>query len=358
MNKQGILLINLGSPDSPSVADVRTYLREFLMDERVIDVPYLARFAIVHGAVLPFRPKKSAEAYRAIWRADGSPLIQISKNLQKRMQGATGILVELAMRYRNPSVELALQNLVDHGVDDVLVVPLFPHYAKSSYESAVERVREVAAQSAPHVNLRVLAPYFEEPPYINALMKSAEPYLARDFDHLLFSFHGVPERHLRKTDPTGCHCLSVSGCCEKASDAHATCYRRQCIRTAEAFAATAGLPEPRWSWSFQSRLGSDEWLKPYTHEELARLAGAGVRKLIVMCPAFAVDCLETLEEIGMRGRETFLQAGGTEFALVPCLNDQPAWVQALSNMSTSALSENGPDHAAFDAKSRSVGSRR
>ena len=329
---KGVLLVNLGSPDSPSVPDVRRYLREFLMDGRVLDVNWLLRFCIVHFAILPSRPKHSAEAYHAIWTPAGSPLVVTSRNVQAKLQGRVSVPVELAMRYQNPSIPDVVRSLARKGADEVLLIALFPHYAMSSFETAVERVKEVARALAPQMRLQVQAPYFDEPGYIGALAGSAAEYLQRPYDHLLFSFHGVPERHLRKSDPTGRHCLSGPNCCTTPSPAHATCYRAQCFRTVAAFVKQAGVPEGKYSIAFQSRLGRDPWLKPYADQELARLPGRGVKKLLVICPAFVSDCLETIEEIGMRGRETFLGAGGTDFALIPCLNEHPLWLEALEKM--------------------------
>jgi protoporphyrin/coproporphyrin ferrochelatase len=331
MNK-GVLLVNLGSPDSPSVADVRRYLREFLMDGRVLDAPWLVRFCIVHLAILPFRPKHSAEAYQKIWTPAGSPLVVTSRTVQAKLQQRVNVPVELAMRYQNPSIPDAVHSLASKGVDEVLLIPLFPHYAMSSFETAVERVKRVAAALAPQLRIQVQPPYFDEPGYMSALVGSAQDYLRRPYDHLLFSFHGLPERHLRKSDPTSRHCLVMENCCATPSPAHATCYRAQCFKTVAAFVKQAGVPEGRYSIAFQSRLGRDPWLKPYTDHELPRLAQCGVRKLLVICPAFVSDCLETLEEIGLRGRETFLGAGGTDFALIPCLNEHPLWLEAVERM--------------------------
>jgi len=328
---KAILLVNLGSPDSPSVRDVRRYLNEFLMDGRVIDVAWPLRRLIV-GLILIRRPKASAHAYRTIWTPAGSPLIVTSRNVQRKLQERVSVPGELAMRYQNPPIEVAVKNLVSQGVDEVLLIPLFPHYAMSSYETAVERVKEVAAKLAPQIRLTVQPPYFEQPDYIAALVASAEPWLKREFDRLLFSFHGIPERHLHKSDPTKTHCLQVADCCNTASPAHEFCYRHQCFATVQAFAQQARLSEKKYAVSFQSRLGRAPWLTPYTDWEIERLAKSGVRKLLVICPAFVADCLETLEEIGMRGRDTFLQAGGKEFALIPCLNEHPLWIEALAKM--------------------------
>jgi ferrochelatase len=330
MSIKGVLLVNLGSPDSPSVPDVRRYLREFLMDGRVLDAPWPIRFFVVHATILPSRPRQSAEAYHSIWESEGSPLIVISRRLQALLQQRLNLPVELAMRYQNPSIERAIDALARRHVDELLLIPLFPHYAMSSFETAVERVRELLKRRAPGMGLTVQPPYFDHPDYIAALVASAEPYLKRGYDHVLFSFHGIPERHLRKSDPTRSHCLAVPECCSKPSPAHATCYRAQCLATVRAFVARS-QPAP-YSVSFQSRLGREPWLTPYTDHELVRLARSGVRRLVVLCPAFVADCLETIEEIGMRGRASFLESGGTELHLVPCLNDHPLWVKTLEGM--------------------------
>jgi len=334
----GVLLINLGSPDSPSVADVRKYLGEFLMDPRVLDVPWPVRWCVVNLAILPKRPTESAEAYKKIWTKDGSPLVVTSRNVRRELQHRVGdgLVVELAMRYQNPGIEAAIMRLRAQGVTDLLVFPLFPHYAMSSFETAVVRARETAMKLAPEMKLKIAEPYFNDPDYIAALVASASDFLNAGCDHLLFSFHGLPERHLRKANPG--HCLATPDCCETPNPAHRTCYRAQCFATARAFVAAAGVPADKFSVSFQSRLGRDPWLKPYTDFELPRLAGKGVKKLLVICPAFVSDCLETLEEIALRGREIFLEAGGRDFALIPCLNEHPRWLAALEKIVRADLS--------------------
>jgi ferrochelatase len=330
MSNPGVLLVNLGSPDSPSVGDVRKYLREFLMDKRVLDAPYPVRFCIVNFAILPSRPKQSAEAYAKVWQPEGSPLVSMGRRVHTELQRRVGVPVELAMRYRSPSIESAIKNLRDQGVDKILLIPMFPHYAMSSYETAMARVSEIVAKAAPHISLEVIPPYYNDPAYIDALVASAAPYLERDYDHLLFSFHGIPERHLKQVDPTGCHCLKKENCCVAPSPAHATCYRAQCFKTVEAFVQKA--PISRYSIAFQSRLGKDPWLTPYADKEIERLANDGVKTLLVICPSFVADCLETIEEIGIRGRESLLSAGGRELVLIPCLNDHPRWIAALEKM--------------------------
>jgi len=328
---KGILLVNLGSPDSPSVSDVRRYLNEFLMDARVIDVAWPIRRFVV-GMILINRPKESAHAYQKVWMKEGSPLVVISKNVLKKLQPRVKVPVELAMRYQNPSIDSALRKLAGQGVDDLLLIPLFPQYAMSSFETAVERVKELAAKIAPGMRIKVQPPFYKDPDFISALVASSEEHLKSGYDHLLFSYHGLPERQIKKSDPTGTHCLMAENCCEVASPAHATCYRAQCYQTTKAFAEKAGIPRGKYSVSFQSRLGKDPWLKPYTDFELERLAKEGVKKLLVICPAFVSDCLETIEEIGMRGRESFMQAGGKEFDQIPCVNEHPLWIDALVGM--------------------------
>jgi ferrochelatase len=328
---KAILLVNLGSPDSPSVPDVRRYLNEFLMDGRVIDTPWLLRRFIV-GMILINRPKESGHAYEKIWTKDGSPLVVTSKNVQKLLQSRLIMPVELAMRYQNPSIESAVKNLAAKSITDILLIPMFPHYAMSSYETAVVRVREVARKLAPQMKVTVQPPYFEDANYIAALVASAKSFLEKDYDHLLFSYHGIPERHLHKSDPTGCHCLQKENCCEVASASRATCYRAQCFATTEAFVKFAGVPREKYSVSFQSRLGKDPWLKPYTDYELPRLANEGKKKMLVICPAFVSDCLETIEEIGMRGCEQFLAGSGREYTRIPCMNEHPRWIDALEKM--------------------------
>lgn len=341
MSKRGVLLINLGSPDSPKTGDVRRYLREFLMDGRVIDCAWPVRFALVNLAIIPKRAHESAKAYESIWTREGSPLVATSKKVCAELAKLVDVPVELAMRYQNPSIEEAVNNLVYNGVVELLVIPLFPHYAMSSFETAAERAVEIAFEQAPHMKVKVADPFYARPDYIRALVARAEPYLSKPFDHLLFSFHGLPERHLRKADPTGQHDLSRENCCDPSNPAHKTCYRAHCYATVREFARAHGLPREKYSVAFQSRLGREVWMQPYTDVELQRLAKQGVKRLAVMCPAFVADCLETIEEIGMRGRDTFLSNGGKEFTLIPCLNEHSLWVEALANMVREFTGESG-----------------
>lgn len=311
---------------------MRRYLREFLMDPRVMDVPWPLRALIVHLAVVPFRAKFSAAAYARIWTSNGSPLVVTGRQVQRLLEDRLGLPVELGMRYGNPSIASALQRLLDHNIDKLLVVPLFPHYAISSYETTVTRTRELIQATAPNLSVSVQPPFYDHPAYIQALVATAEPELRRGFDHLLFSFHGLPERHIRKADPTGKHCLGRSDCCEIDSPATPTCYRAQCLRTMKAFVAKAGLGGRSCSFAFQSRFGPGQWLQPETFDTIKRLAQQGCKRLVVICPSFVADCLETLEEIGVRAKELYQKAGGGEFVTIRCLNDHPAWIDALAHM--------------------------
>ena len=324
--------MNLGSPDSTDVKDVRRYLDEFLMDERVIDYPYLFRLLLVKGIIVPFRAPKSAEAYKSIWTSEGSPLIVFTKQLQEALQKQVTEPVEIAMRYGNPAPKQAYDNLLKkiHGLEEVVLMPLYPHYAMSSYETAVEFMKEVHRKNKYSFKLTTIAPYYNNEEYIHALAQSIRPYLQNDFDRLLFSYHGVPERHILKGDITGSHCLKSPNCCVVASPAHKYCYRHQCFKTTDLVTNELRIPKEKFELSFQSRLGRDKWLTPYTAQRLSELPREGARKLLVACPAFVSDCLETLEEIAGQGKEIFLHAGGESFTMIPCLNTHPLWVNAIA----------------------------
>lgn len=323
--------MNLGSPDSTSVKDLRKYLSEFLMDERVIDYPYLLRLLLVRGIIVPFRAPKSAEGYKSVWTKEGSPLLVLTRQLQEQLQQYVQEPVEIAMRYGNPTPAAAYDKLMKQvpGLEEVIAIPLYPHYAMSSYETAVEYAREVWKKKNYPFKLTFIKPYFDEASYIEALANSIAPYLQQEYDHILFSYHGVPERHIRKGDITGTHCLKVNQCCEVASPAHKQCYRHQCFTTTKLVTEKLNITKEKFSFSFQSRLGREEWLKPYTASRLEEMPKEGIKKLLVVCPAFVSDCLETLEEIAEEGKETFLHAGGEAFTMIPCLNIHPDWVQTL-----------------------------
>ncbi|HEX5152885.1 MAG TPA: ferrochelatase [Parafilimonas sp.] len=334
MNAQSraIILMNLGSPDSTAVKDVKRYLTEFLMDERVIDKPYLLRSLLVRGIIVPFRAKNSAHAYSKIWTDEGSPLIVISKQFQKELQKDFEEPVELVMRYQNPSAEYVLSKLHRERpqLKEIVLLPLYPHYAMSSYETAVEDIKHVHQKKRYTTTLTTIKPFYNNAAYVNALAESIKPYLQNAYDKILFSYHGIPERHVIKTDVTGQHCLKVNRCCHIDSPAHAYCYRHQTIMTTELVAKVLQIPGEKLEQTFQSRLGNDPWLTPFTAKRITELPGEGVKKLLILCPAFVSDCLETLEEIAMQARESFIAAGGESLTLIPCLNTNPLWIQTVS----------------------------
>jgi ferrochelatase len=328
---KGVLLVNLGSPNSTSTKDVRNYLDEFLMDERVIDVPYLFRAFLVKGIILNTRPKKSATAYKKIWWDEGSPLIVLSKRLHKKVQENTNIPVELAMRYGNPSMKSGFQKLADQGVDEILLIPLYPQFAMATTETIEVLAKEIVKKQFPNIKLTMVPAFYNQPDYVEVLGESIQTSLdALKPEHLLFSYHGVPERHIKKSDITKSHCKIDGSCCNTPSAAHEFCYRHQCYETTKNVAAKLNLQEGSYSTSFQSRLGSDPWLQPYTDKTIDNFAINGLKKIAVVTPAFVSDCLETLEEIGMEAKHSFMENGGEEFNMIPCLNDNDNWVKTLS----------------------------
>ncbi|MDN6280711.1 MAG: ferrochelatase [Psychroflexus sp.] len=328
---KGVLLVNLGSPASTDPKDVKSYLGEFLMDERVIDVPYLLRAILVKGIILNTRPKQSAKAYSKIWWDDGSPLIVLSERLQSKVNEETSVPIALAMRYGEPSMKDGLQELYEQGVTDVLLVPLYPQFAMATTETIIVLAEQLRDEFFPKINYTVVPPFYNHPDYITVLSRSIiEKIEEIDYDHLLFSYHGIPERHIRKSDITNSHCKIDGSCCQTASRAHQFCYRHQCFETTRLVAEKLKLKEGTYSTSFQSRLGFDPWLKPYTDRTVERLAQEGTKKLAVVTPAFVSDCLETLEEIAMEADEIFKENSGEEFTFIPCINDREDWVKTLS----------------------------
>jgi ferrochelatase len=303
---------------------------QFLMDGRVIDYPYVFRKILVGGIIVPFRASKSAEAYKTIWTKEGSPLIVFTRQLQQALQQQVEEPVEIAMRYGNPSMTEGFDNLLKRcpDMEEVLAIPLYPHYAMSSYETAVEYAKGVHQKNKYSFRLNFVPPYYKEEHYLHALSENMRPYLEQEYDHILFSYHGVPGRHIKKSDPTGAHCLLSPDCCELASPAHATCYRHQCFTTTREVVSRLNIPAAKYSISFQSRLGKG-WLEPFTDIRLEEMPKEGIRNLLIVCPAFVSDCLETLEEIEIRGRGSFIGAGGQSYTMIPCLNTHPLWVDAL-----------------------------
>lgn len=321
--KKGVLLINLGSPDSTDEKDVRKYLREFLMDPMVLDSPWLVRKSVVELAILPKRPAASAEAYKKIWLEEGSPLIVISQKVRKKLQEKLDIPVALGMRYQSPSIRSALQELYDKGVKDVLVIPLYPQYTMSSTWSVVGKTREVQKKYFKDVNLTFLNSFYDRPDYIQVLSEHIQKQLPDSFDKLLFSYHGIPERHDQKATEIG----------KKYTDSNIKTYRNQCYETTELIRKELNLPAEKVMVSFQSRLGKDPWIKPYTDFVLKDFPEEGVKNIAVVAPAFVSDCLETLEEIAMGYEELFLESGGEKYRYLPCLNESDAWIDLLAKWS-------------------------
>jgi ferrochelatase len=329
MNGSGLLLLNLGSPDSFSVPDVRKYLGEFLMDERVIDVPFPIRSMIVRGLILPFRPRRSAYAYSRIWTKEGSPLKVITESFKNEVERIIDMPAAVAMRYGNPKPAAAIEELRKKcgRLNRIFIAPMYPHYAMSSYETAVEHAVE---QIPGDVEVHILKPFYKETGYIDCLAESIRQHLDAPFDHILFSYHGLPVRHLKKADRTNRHCYSSPHCCDVPSEAWGTCYKHQVTQTTKLVAEKLALAPSKYSIAFQSRLWRDEWIKPFTSQVLGEFPSKGIKRLVVVCPAFVADCLETLEEIGITGKEGFLKAGGESLKVVPCLNTFAPWVTAFS----------------------------
>ncbi len=327
-------MINLGSPDSTSIKDVRKYLDEFLMDERVIGKSYWFRWFLVKVIILNTRPRKSAKAYKKIWWKEGSPLIVLSKRLFDKITKLVKFPVALAMRYGSISIFKGLKELDDKGVKNITVLPLYPHYAMSSYETVVEKVKDEVKTNFPHLKIKTVEPFYNDKKYIDLLCKKIKSTISKiEYDHILFSYHGIPISHLKISDPTNSHCYKVKDCCNNHSDAHKFCYKHQVLETTELVIKKLKIDKNKYSNAFQSRLPNEAWLKPYTDDELVRLAKEGKKKLVIVTPAFVTDCLETLEEIAMEGKEEFLEAGGESYHYVPCLNDDDDWAKLISKWS-------------------------
>ncbi len=331
----GVLLINLGTPDSPEVGDVRKYLREFLSDPRVVDINPVGRWFLLNLVILPFRPKRSAHAYQKIWTEEGSPLLVYSRQLAERVQVQLGerFAVRLAMRYQSPSIRAAFEELIAEDVEKIILLPLFPQYSSAATGSALDKTFELASEQWNVPVLEAIGPFFADEGFLRAFVDVARPVLddvAPDF--VLFSFHGLPERQVKRGDPTGKHCLVSETCCAALGPANRYCYRAQCFATARALAAELKLDDAHHGVSFQSRLGRDPWIRPYTDEILQELRDKGVNRLAILSPAFVADCLETLEELAIGIKERWKEMGGEAMVLVPSLNAHPTWVDAVVRM--------------------------
>tara|TARA_B100001093_G_scaffold71049_1_gene61673 strand:- start:591 stop:1589 length:999 start_codon:yes stop_codon:yes gene_type:complete len=329
---KGILLINLGSPKDLELDSIKKYLKEFLSDDLVIDYPKLLQQILVNWIIIPSRYKNTREAYAEIWTDQGSPLINNTISLGKKISTKSGVPLEVAMRYQYPSIEEGLVNLRDKGCSDIFVVPLYPHYAMSTTLTTENEVKRIEHELSLNLNLTFAESFYKEEGYIESLSQTIDLNRQENSDYLLFSYHGIPNRHLTKTDPTKSHCLKVQNCCDIESEAKPYCYKAQVIETSRLCANKLHLDDGQWGISFQSRIGPG-WIEPFTDKELVKLVEKGVKRLDVVCPAFVIDNLETLEEMNIRGRETFLEAGGDSFNYIPCLNDDNTWVDFLIGLS-------------------------
>jgi ferrochelatase len=335
MAKKGILLVNLGTPDSPKTADVRKYLDEFLMDPRVIDVNPALRTFLVKGLIVPFRSPKSAKLYQKIWSDEtGSPLLHYSKLQLKALQERLGdeYQVELAMRYQSPSIESALNRLKEALVSDIKVIPLFPQYASASTGSVHDKVMELVKQWQTIPNISFVNSFHNDDLMIETFANNGRKHQPETYDHVLFSFHGLPQRQIKKCDHTHSYCLQVDGCCSTLNDTNKFCYSAQSYDTARLIAEKLNLPKEKYTVCFQSRLGNDPWVQPYTSQVVAQLATEGKKRLLVFCPAFVADCLETVYEVTEEYGGEFRALGGEHVQLVESLNDSPTFIDALERM--------------------------
>ena len=326
----GLLLVNLGTPDAPRPREVRRYLREFLSDPRVLDLPRALRFLLLELVILPRRPRVSAAAYRKIWTSEGSPLLVHGRALAAKVQALFGddVRVELAMRYGEPSIAGALDRFAAAGVSRLVVFPLYPQYSSAATGSSIERVQRLASARWNTPFLQVVPPFYDYAAYVEARAEVARPYLDAAPERVFFSFHGLPERQIRKSDPTGRHCLASPGCCDSVGADNRYCYRAQCHAAARLLADRLGVPEEKRIVCFQSRLGRSPWISPATEEVLAAEARKGVRHAVIV-PSFVTDCLETLEELAIRGVEIWRRNGGETLRVVPALNASDRFAEAV-----------------------------
>ena len=328
---QGILLINLGSPKKLDLNSVKSYLREFLSDDLVIDLPKPIQKFLVNFIIVPIRSKNTLEAYSSIWTNKGSPLITNTQSIADALAEESQIPVSFAMRYQTPSISEAIGELSDKGCNKIKVIPLYPHYAMATSLTTINEVKDIVSKEYPDTEVSFISSFHDGDGYIDSLSNKIAQYFTDDFDYLLFSYHGIPERHIRKTDPTQSHCLKNSDCCSVNSSAKPFCYRAQVLETSRLCAERLKLDGSRWGVSFQSRIGPG-WLKPFSDITLKELPGKGNKKIAVVCPSFVADNLETLEEMEIRGRETFMEAGGESFTYIPCLNSDDSWINYLNKL--------------------------
>ena len=330
-----MLLVNLGTPDSPAPKDVFRYLNEFLTDPRVIDIPWLSRQLLVRGLIVPFRFRQSAASYAKIWTSKGSPLKVYGFGLRDALQELMGnkYCVDLAMRYQSPSIETVIKNMLQKGVERLIVVPLFPQYASATTGSVHQKVMEILSREQVIPETIFIKQFFSHPALIRSFAAIGKSYHPENYDHVLFSFHGLPKRQILKCD-TQNHCFQKENCCDVMNKSHTSCYSAQCYASARAIAEELSLDKNAFSVSFQSRLGNDPWLEPFTSAVIEDLAKQGKKRVLVFCPAFVSDCLETIFEIEVENRVEFQKHGGETLTLVQGLNIHPVWVEGLKEIIT------------------------
>ena len=331
--KTGVLLVNLGTPDSPKVPDVRKYLREFLMDGRVIDISNIARFLLVNFIIAPFRAPKSAKIYKKLWTKEGSPLKIFGLSNQKQLQEKLGedYIVKIAMRYQSPSIEEKLSEFKTSGITELIVIPLFPQYASATSGSVYQKVMELMLKWQIIPQLKFVNYFYQYPKFFQGFVNNArEMMVNHNYEHFVFSYHGLPERQIRKGDDYGV--CKLGECCAEINEKNQFCYRAQCFATTRLLVTSLGLKEGTYTTSFQSRLGRDPWIKPYSEDLVKELAGKGIKSVLAFSPAFVSDCLETTIEVGEEYRELFEEHGGQKWDLVPSLNDQNVWIELLHDL--------------------------
>lgn len=335
LGKTGVLIVNLGTPDTPNVPDVRKYLREFLMDARVIDIPYTSRWFLINMIIAPFRSPKSAKVYRELWTENGSPLKIYGERNEKQLQAALGdeYVVKLAMRYQNPSIEKGLKELQQMGLSKIIVVPFFPQYASASTGSVYEEVMRIIGQWLVIPQLKFVNYFYNHPKFIKAFADNGRKYLEKgNYEYVVFSYHGLPERQMTKADCTGNTCKLDNTCCNSIHAFNQHCYRASCYETTRLLVKELGLKEGTYTTSFQSRLGKEPWIQPYTDNVVKELAQKGIKRVLAYSPAFVADCLETTIEVAEEYREMFEEHGGEHWQLVESLNDSEAWVDLLTDL--------------------------
>lgn len=334
LGKKGVLIVNLGTPDSPNTPDVRKYLREFLMDGRVIDIPYIPRFLLVNAIIAPFRAPKSAKTYKEVWLPEGSPLKVYGVAVERMLQDALGeeYVVKLGMRYQNPSIEVALETFQKMGLTEIIVIPFFPQYASATTGSVYEEVMRILSKWQVMPAIKFVNQFLAHPKFLAGFVQNAQKYMAEhSFDHFVFSYHGLPERQIRKGDCTKEVC-KLGSCCDTLHAMNQHCYRAQCFETTRLLVKLLNIPEGQYTTCFQSRLGNDPWIKPYTEDVVKELPKRGIKSVLAFSPAFVADCLETTLEVGEEYKEFFEEAGGEHWQLVESLNDSPVWVEALVDL--------------------------